>query len=233
MRWCIIDNMNGCSQDLSEYACMKTDFLASKHNRVGLLGGTFNPVHCGHISMATISLYEFSLGEVIFLPLGLPPHKHDAHIASATQRLEMVRLAIAQEPRFSLSSIETSRSGYTYTVDTMELLTQIRRDTIFFYIIGADTLFELPTWKKYERVFLLTDFICILRPGQDDIRVRQFADELNRDFGHKIHIASERGPCISSSQIRELAAARQLPDGLVPEAVAQFIKKNSLYIKEV
>ncbi len=218
---------------MTEYACLETDFLSSKQNRVGLLGGTFNPVHCGHISMASISLYEYSLGEVIFLPLGLPPHKQDTHIASAAQRLEMIRLAIAQEPRFSISTIETSRSGLTYTVDTMELLTQARKNTTFYYIIGADTLFELPTWKKYERVLLLTDFICILRPGQDDISVRQFAQKLNNDFGDKIHIAGERGPCISSSQIRALARAHRLPDGLVPKAVLEYIKWNGLYSKEV
>lgn len=225
--------MNDYLRDLSEFSCLETECMATRHNRVGLLGGTFNPIHCGHISMAYIALYEFSLGEVVFIPLGQPPHKRDEYIAPAFHRMEMIRLAISDEKRFSVSPIEIERSGYTYTVDTMESLTKSRKDTHFYYIIGADTLFELPTWKNYERVFFLTDFICVLRPGQDDNKVRSFADTLNSKFGEKVHIARERGPNVSSSLIRQLASARRMPKGLVPEPVAWYIQHNCVYNKEV
>ena len=225
-------NMSDYLRDLMEFSHLETECIISKHNRVGLLGGTFNPIHCGHISMAYIALYEFSLGEVIFLPSGTPPHKRNEYVAPASQRLDMIRLATEDEQRFSVSTIETSRSGYTYTVDTMEMLTRVRRDTDFYYIIGADTLFELKTWKNFERVFLLTDFICILRPGQDDSKVRVYAEKLNKEFGHKIHVAEERGPAVSSSEIRMLAAEKVLPQGMVPERVSQYIRENGVYDTE-
>lgn len=225
--------MSDFLRDLSEFSNMETNCIATKQNRVGLLGGTFNPIHCGHVCMAYIALYEFSLGEVIFLPLGTPPHKQNECVAPASQRLDMIQLAIEDENRFSVSTIETNRSGYTYTVDTMEMLTRVRKGTDFYYIIGADTLFELTTWKNYERVFLLTDFICILRPGQDDSKVRQYADKLNNDFGQKVHVANERGPSVSSSEIRMLAAEHILSAGMVPEKVAQYIYQYGVYSSEV
>ena len=212
---------------------METKCIITNNNRVGLLGGTFNPIHRGHISMEYIALYEYSLGEVVFLPLGEPPHKRDEFVVPASKRLDMIRLAIDDEKRFSVSTIETDRSGYTYTVDTMEMLARIRKDTDFYYIIGADTLFELKTWKNLERVLLLTDFICILRPGQDDFKVRQYAEKLNNDFGHKIHVAQERGPAVSSSEVRMLAAESAFLAGLVPESVAQYIRQFNVYNAEV
>ncbi len=220
-------------RDLTEFSNLETKSIGSKQNRVGLLGGTFNPIHCGHISMAYIALYEFALGEIMFMPLGAPPHKRGELIAPASQRLDMVRLAIADEKRFSLSTIETGRTGYTYTVDTMEMLTRSRKETDFYYIIGADTLFELKTWKNCERVFMLTDFICVLRPGQDDMNVKQYAEKLNNEFGHIIHVAEERGPNVSSSQIRLLAAQKKLSSGLVPEPVEQYIRQHGIYVEEV
>jgi len=224
--------MSDYLQDYYEFTSLEFQCLASRQNRVGLLGGTFNPIHYGHISMATIALYEFSLGEVIFLPLGMPPHKRGEFVASAQQRLDMVRLAIAGESRFSLSTIETSRSGYTYTVDTLEMLSRARKSTDFYYIIGADTLLELTTWRNYERVFLLTDFICIMRPGLDEEKVRQFADSLSHRFGHKIHFASERGPNISSTQIRMIAAQGGSLSELVPDPVARYIDEHGIYRAE-
>ncbi len=225
--------MSVYQQDIFEFSNLETKCIVTKNNRVGLLGGTFNPIHCGHISMAYIALYEFSLGEVVFLPLGTPPHKSDERVAPASNRLDMIRLAIEEEVRFSVSTIETDRSGYTYTVDTMEMLNRIRKDTDFYYIIGADTLFELKTWKNIERVFRLTDFICILRPGQDDIKVRQYADKLNNEYGHKIYVAQECGPAVSSTEIRMLASENVFAKGMVPDKVAQYIRQNNVYSAEV
>jgi nicotinate-nucleotide adenylyltransferase len=225
--------MSDYLRDYYEFSSLESRCIASRQNRVGLLGGTFNPVHNGHISMAAIALYEFLLGEVIFLPLGMPPHKRGECIASAQQRLEMVRLAIAAENRFSVSTIETNRNGYTYTVDTLEMLSRARKETDFYYIIGADTLLELTSWKNYKRVLLLTDFICIMRPGLDDAKVRQCADDLNRRFGHKIHFASERGLNISSTHIRMVTAQGGSLSGLVPDTVARYIYEHGLYRTEV
>ncbi len=220
-------------RDLTEFSHLETEYLRMKPNRIGLLGGTFNPIHSGHLKMAYIALYEFGLGEIVFLPLGIPPHKRDDFVACVQHRLEMIKIAIADEKRFSLSTLETDRKGYTYTVDTLELLARSQTQNAYYYIIGADTLYELEKWRNYERVFVLTDFICILRPGQDTAKVRQHANRLNDRFGNKIHLANECGPNISSSQIRTQISANKLADGLIPIKVAQYIVQNRVYNQEV
>lgn len=215
---------------LAEFSRMDTEFL--KQNRIGLLGGTFNPVHNGHLKMAYIALYEFGLGEVVFMPLGDPPHKRQEYLASAAHRLDMIRLAIADERRFSVSTVETDRAGLTYTVDTLEILTRTKPQSSFYYIIGADTLFELENWRNYEKVFFLTDFICIMRPGHDQREVVTYAERLNNRFGHKIYIADERGPDISSSLIRSQIAENKLSQRLVPTNVANYILQHKVYNQE-
>lgn len=219
-------------QYFSEFSKIQTECTLLKNNRVGILGGTFNPVHNGHVTIAKIALYEFTLGEVIFLPLGTPPHKRFEYIAPPETRLEMIKLAIEDEKRFSVNDMELYREGTTYTVDTLEVLTRENKKTDYYFIIGADTLFELKTWKNYERVFCLTNFICVLRPGQDDIEVKEYAEKLNEQYGYKFFVARDKGPDISSSHIRELAAGRKLKSGLLPEKVLRYIEKKRLYISE-
>lgn len=217
-------------QYISEFSGFETEGALLKQNKVGILGGTFNPIHNGHLAIANIAIYEFLLGEVVFLPLGLPPHKRNEYIAPPEHRLEMIRLATEQEKRFSVNTLEIYREGLTYTVDTLEILSRENKNAEYYYIIGADTLFELKTWKNYERVFCLTNFICVLRPGQDDKKVKEYAAALNDRYGYKFFVAQEKGPDISSSFIRELAAKRRLGDGLVPDIVARYIEKNRIYI---
>ncbi|MFA5675103.1 MAG: nicotinate-nucleotide adenylyltransferase [Christensenellales bacterium] len=214
-----------------EYSSFETICLQQKQKRIGILGGSFNPVHNGHISIAYIALYEFMLGEVIFLPLGTPPHKPNEQIASSRHRLEMLKLAISSENRFSLSTIETGRGGITYTADTLELIAGRDANAEYYYIIGTDTLFELETWKRIDRVMTLTNFICIPRPGQEKLLVTHFAERLNKKYGHKIHLSRERGPDISSSLVRMQAAENKLSEGLVPKPVADYILCNRLYEK--
>ncbi|MDD5017474.1 MAG: nicotinate-nucleotide adenylyltransferase [Eubacteriales bacterium] len=216
----------------TEFSQLETEYLQPKQNRIGLLGGTFNPIHNGHIKMAYIALYEFLLGEVVFLPLGTPPHKKDEYIAPSQLRLDMIKMAIAREKKFSVDTIEFERYGTTYTVDTLEIMSRNNKPAEYYFIIGADTLFELKTWRNFERVICLTNFICILRPGQDDAAVRQYADMMNSRYGYKIYVAKDRGPDISSSLIRKLAVSKRPVGGLVPECVARYIQMNRVYAKE-
>ena len=202
------------------------------HNKIGLLGGTFNPVHNGHLTMACIALCEFMLGEVIFLPAGDPPHKSGSVIAPSEQRIDMIRLAIEDYRSFSVSAIETQRAGTTYTIDTLEALKKSNVKSEYYYIIGADTLFELHTWKNIEKVLMLTNFICILRPGTDDAAAKEYAAVLNEKYRHNIFIANEKGPSISSSEIRILAERGELRPTLVPDKVASYIAQNSVYTSE-
>ena len=227
---CMISAVFG---DTAEFSYMDTLCLQPKLNRVGLLGGTFNPVHNGHISMAYIALYEFSLGEVVFIPLGVPPHKRDENIASASHRLNMLRLATHGENRFSIDTIELERSGYTYTVDTLEALCRAHPQTEYHYIIGADTLYELTGWKNFERVSKLTSFICVLRPGVDDAGARAYAQVLCERYGYRIYVARDKGPDISSSLVRQLAVDNHTSSGLLPDNVAEYIRQHRIYAQEV
>jgi len=219
-------------QECAEFSQLGFDRLAMKKNKVGLLGGTFNPIHNGHLAMAGIALGEFELGEVIFLPLGDPPHKQGKTIAPAQQRLDMIALAIEGHPAFSVDTMELYRTGYTYTVDTLTALLKRNINTQYHYIIGADTLFELHTWKNFERVITMTDFICVLRPGIDDLEARAYAQALNDKYGKKVYVADAKGPQISSSEIRALAGGGLLGDSFVPDAVAQYIRHHHLYDHE-
>src|SRR5512136_2810470 len=120
-------------------------------NRIGILGGTFNPIHLGHLAAAEEVCDRLRLGQVIFIPSFLPPHKHDEDMPSAGQRHEMVRLAIAGNPRFTLSDIEIRREGRSYTIDTIDQLRRGRRDAELFFITGLDSFLEIRTWKEWQR----------------------------------------------------------------------------------
>lgn len=203
-----------------------------KANKIGLLGGTFNPVHNGHIRMAQIAFEEFMLGKVLFLPSGQPPHKQGEFIAPAYMRTDMLKLAIYDYPSFFVSNVEIERKGTTYTVDTLEYLTLENPGSEYYFIIGADTLFELHTWRNIERVLELTKFICVLRPGTDYNKVSCYANLMQNKYPGSVMVAERKGPCISSTQVRELAAMGQSLEGYVTKEVAQYINENRLYFCE-
>lgn len=200
-----------------------------KANRIGLLGGTFNPIHNGHIRMAQIAFEEFLLGKVLFLPSGQPPHKQGDFIAPSYMRTEMIRLAIKDCPSFFISNTEIERQGTTYTVDTLEYLTNNNPGSEYYFIIGADTLFELHTWKNIERVLELTKFICVLRPGTDFNNVSCYANLMETKYPGCVMLAEKKGPCVSSTHVRELASVNQSLEGFVPREVAKYINENRIY----
>ena len=196
--------------------------------RIGVLGGTFNPPHNGHIAIADIAKREFDLGKVLFLPLGTPPHKELEGVLSREQRLAMAKLIVAERPWLELSTIELEREGYTYTIDTLRYLNANMRADIW-YIIGADTLFELETWREHEKVFELCTFACIGRPGDDVESVRLQARYLEEKYGKKIYISEASGPDISSTDLRELIAHGASVRGLVPNSIADFLESNHVF----
>lgn len=197
--------------------------------RLGILGGTFNPVHLGHINIAMHAREYFSLHRVTLMPLGIPAHKPKEALASAKHRLEMVRLAVSGTP-LEAWDIEIRRPGPTYTVDTLELLGQALGDEYeLFYIIGADTLMEIPTWKNILRVFELCTFLVFYRPGQRVEAVMQQTCLLTECYGAKICLAPHTGPDISSTMIKQMAEKGEDLTPWVPEAVSRYIRENGLY----
>ncbi len=219
-------------QEYQQISSIYTERKIPNRNRIGLLGGTFNPVHNGHIIMAQIALCEFLLGEVVFLPSGQPPHKLDEKIAPAWQRAEMIKLAIEGYERFTLSTIEIDRKGTTYTIDTLEQLRSKDPQSDYYFIIGADTLFELPTWRNISRVMQMADFICVMRPGIDEKMAHDYAKMICSKSPCTIYMADEKGPNISSTNVRMMAVNNELSSSLVPPAVLKYIKQNDVYTNE-
>jgi len=198
--------------------------------RIGIMGGTFNPVHNGHLIIAEDIREKAKLDKVLFIPSGQPPHKPDSEVAAAEHRYEMVRLAVASNRNFEASRIELDREGYTYTVNTLlELREKYGQNTGIYFIIGADVVHELKTWREYEKVFTLCEFIAVLRPGYDEKALEDTIYQLERENGAVIHTVTSRLVDISSTDIRERCRGGKSIRYLVPEAVEEYISRNGLY----
>ena len=197
--------------------------------QLGIMGGTFDPIHNGHIQMAQKCMEKFALDEVIFLPAGEPPHKRNYAVTDKYKRLEMTRLAVKEIPGFSVSDIEIERGGYTYTIDSLRELGQIYKNARFFYIIGADTLGELYTWRNIEEGARLTKFLVVGRSNIPSEALHNAAARVREDFGGQLLDAQFNGPELSSTFIRDLARKGAPLEGYVPLNVARYIKENNIY----
>lgn len=199
--------------------------------RIGISGGTFDPIHMGHLIIAEDIREKFSLDKIVFIPTGNPPHKNVRKITDAKLRFDMVKSAISTNPWFEASNIEVAREGYTYTVDT---LTQLRDmfglDTKLYFIIGADVVFDLLSWRCYEKVFSLCEFIAALRPGYGSDSFYKEIERLKEGWGAVIHTVQAPLVDISSTGVRERVKAGKSVRYLVPEAVDKFIAAEELYI---
>lgn len=195
--------------------------------RIGLMGGSFNPIHCGHIHLARAALDSGLVDRVLFLPTGNPPHKHE-ELADKLCRLEMTQLAVAGEAGMEVCREEVDREGVIYTVDTLMRLREKMPDCRFFYLIGADTLRVLGTWRRVDEVIALCAFLVVMRPGEDKAQAQQQAAYW-RERGAQISFLPADLMDISSTQIRERVAAGLPLEGLVPPAVERYIRTNGLY----
>lgn len=195
--------------------------------KLGIMGGTFDPIHLGHLHVARAALREGGLDRVLFLPGGDPPHKSPR--TPANIRLEMVKLALGAEPNFATSDMEVRRSGRTYTVDTLLELKAENPDTDLVYLIGSDTLFLLPTWRAPEKVARLCSMLIVMRENDDEKAVRTQQERLREAYGLSSRLLCSRGLPISSSQVREALYRGEDISGLVPPQVAAYIKKQGLY----
>lgn len=195
--------------------------------RKGILGGTFDPIHLGHLRIAYAALEEMALDRVVFLPDGDPPHKKPN--SQKHDRLRMAQLACAHEPRFMVSDMELRRQGRTYTVDTLLAIKEKEPEAELIYLIGSDTLYQLPTWRTIHRVTALCRMAIVLRPGDDRGQVQAKMDEFADVYGLDSQLLRTRGLDLSSSQVRQAVAQGQDISGMVPEAVAAYIAQESLY----
>ena len=194
---------------------------------IGLMGGSFNPIHCGHVALARAALESGRVERVLFLPTGNPPHKKEG-LADKFDRLRMVELAVEHEAGMAVCREEIDRDGVIYTVDTLAALKRKMPDCTLTYLIGADTLRALGTWRRVETVIERCKFLVMMREGETREEVIRLAG-LWTQRGAQIDFLDARKMDISSTQIRE-QIQKGLPfERLVPQAVANYMHEHGLY----
>jgi nicotinate-nucleotide adenylyltransferase len=215
--------------------------------KIGILGGTFNPIHYGHLAAAEEVRDRLKLDRILFIPSSLPPHKLEEDIPSAVQRMEMVRLATADNPLFEPSGIEIKRGGRSYSIDTVEALRQASAGVELFFIIGLDSFLDIQTWREWERLLSSCGFVVIPRPGylfadlaklvfmkdaaQELIGLDQGAlkQAVVRSGAYAIYLETIPLYDISSTDIRARVKAGASIKYLLPDTVETYIIKNKLY----
>jgi nicotinate-nucleotide adenylyltransferase len=211
--------------------------------KIGLMGGTFNPVHLAHLRIAQEARGVCDLDRVLFIPAADPPHKPLAGDVSFEQRCEMVRRAIDGNPSFEISDIEGQRAGKSYSIDTIAVFRHMHPDDELYFIIGSDSFRELGLWHRYPEILRTTNLIVIERPGstftdplvllprdiRGELRYIPSANRLVHSAGTIVQFFTGCALNISSSEIRRLVAAGQSITYLVPPEVETYIKKQRIY----
>lgn len=196
--------------------------------KYGIFGGSFNPIHYGHLMICEYIKEEMGLDKVIFIPTGNPPHKEIG--VSAEDRYEMVRLAISSNPDFEISDIETTRVKLSYTVDTIRELKKIYKEEKLYFLIGLDSLFQLKTWKKIRDLSGEIEFVVALRPGYLDREdIIKEIDFLSEKFGTKVKLIKTPLYEISSTDLRNRIHEGKSLRYLIPKKVLDYIKESGFY----
>ncbi|MER3446403.1 MAG: nicotinate-nicotinamide nucleotide adenylyltransferase [Candidatus Dadabacteria bacterium] len=215
--------------------------------KIGLLGGTFNPIHLGHLRGAEEIREILALNRIYFIPSSMPPHKDSSDVASAADRLKMVEFAIRENPFFDVCDIEVKRGGPSYTVHTLEYFSSKFSEFEIHFILGAELFSQIHTWKDYKRLFDLANFAVITRPGfphsnsiplalRDDFRYYKNEESvifyIHKGSNKTLALVEIEGIQVSSTRIRELINRNSSIKYLVPKEVEAYILKNKIYTKE-
>ncbi|MDO4865482.1 MAG: nicotinate-nucleotide adenylyltransferase [Clostridia bacterium] len=196
--------------------------------KIGILGGTLDPVHNGHIAIALAAMEELKLDQVMLLPSGDPPYKRVR--TDKRDRLTMAKLAAQGREGLFASDLEVQRDGATYTVETLTDLSVAYPGVEWIYIVGADTLVKLDTWREFPRIARLCGFAAVSRPGCDRSLTALRAQAISACYGTRVDILAVDGPEISSTAIRKRVAAGEPIDEWVPPTIAEYIRKKGLYL---
>lgn len=198
---------------------------------IGIMGGTFDPVHYGHMVIAECARHEFQLDKVVFVPSGRPAHKKGHVITDADHRYRMVELAVAGNPFFEISRAEVDRPGPSYAVDTlMDFQRSYGPEAGLYFITGADAIVEILNWKRVNEVMGLCSFIAATRPGYSLPQLKRAIRTLPPDFQKKIFTFEIPGIAVSSTELRQRVQAGQPVKYLLPEAVEKYIFDQKLYV---
>jgi nicotinate-nucleotide adenylyltransferase len=200
--------------------------------RTGILGGTFDPVHNGHLAIAAEAKAYLNLDEVLFLPAGQPWMKTGKTISAAVHRTAMIRLALQGRPDFKLSLMEIEHPGTSYTVDTLaRIKAQPATPTDLYFIIGRDNLPQIPRWKDPAKLIELCFLVAVPRPGYERPNIKVLEKEIP-GISKKVILLAKPRIDISATDIRNRVAEGLDISGLVPETVAGYIRENGLYLKK-
>ena len=203
-----------------------------KKLRLGIMGGTFDPIHYGHLVAAEMARSEFNLSKVLFIPSRKPPHKDRSDISEAGLRFEMIERAIQDNPAFDISALELERKGPSYTVDTLRILRHTWPEHELYFITGTDALREIFSWREAEEILMMTEFIGAARPGFDASDFLLQVQQEHPETQGRIHYLEVPALAISSTDIRARVKRGQPIRYLLPEPVRHFIQQFGLYTDE-
>lgn len=199
--------------------------------KVGIMGGTFNPIHIGHLILAETARTQFGLDEILFIPSGQSYMKQQMDIPAGKVRAEMVSLAIEDNSFFALSLMEIERPGNTYTYETLEALKEENPDTDYYFILGADSLFAIEKWQSTQKIFDLCTILAAVRDHNSLEQMEAEAVRLSGKYQGKVLLLHCGNMDISSTRIREAVKNGQSIRYLVPDKVIQYIEEHQLYLE--
>lgn len=198
--------------------------------KIGIMGGTFDPIHIGHLLLGEFAYENFHLDEIWFLPNGNPPHKTtDESGVSLDDRIEMVKLATDDVPYFRMNLYEASSKKHSYTYSTMRALREMYPEHEFFFILGADSLFSIEQWKNFREIFPSCTILAAMRDDKDTESMQAQIRYLNEKYGADIRLLQAPLVEISSTTIRRRAEKGLSIRYMVPDVVAEYIQSNALY----
>lgn len=199
--------------------------------KIGIMGGTFDPIHYGHLMLAEQIRASYGLDQIIFIPVGNAPHKQKHKPTDKIHRYMMTMLATASNPNFTVSDIEIKKNVITYAIDTIkELKANYNTPVELYFITGADAIILLDTWKSYRELVKYVKFIGASRPGVDEFVLKKKIEELSLELGAHIELCSVPALAISSTDIRNRVSDGKSIKYLLPEAVENYICKEKLYL---
>ncbi len=198
--------------------------------KVGIMGGTFNPIHNAHLILAEQAYYQFGLDQVLFMPTKNPPHKRKQDLESDEHRKNMILEAIKGNPKFELSTLEMDREGTTYTAETLKILHQLEKNTEYFFILGGDSLMEIETWRTPKEIFSLATIVASGRNGWSEEEIKDQCEMLKEKYHGDIQLLNVPIIEISSKLIRNRCEKMEPIRYYVPETVFSYIKEHGLYV---
>lgn len=197
-------------------------------DRIGIMGGTFDPIHYGHLAVAEEARIKYKLSKIIFIPSGLPPHK-DRKVSDSFHRWNMALIATLDNEDFGVSTMEVERKGPSYTIDTLKEIKNSHPNSQLYFILGADAFYDIETWSRVDEVFKMAIFVGATRPGSTSKKLKDHVEYISKKYNGTINMINVPSLEISSTDIRRRVREGLSIKYLVPWGVCSYIKKYNLY----